>query len=111
MRSINEIIMAVKECRPATEEELRLCVAALDGVEYTTNRNLEKLTEAVSDGKPQIINLYQNEAIRWSETRFNVFKGTPEKWLGPGNTPGTAEQRQRMAVAKRIFHAATGEKL
>lgn len=111
MRSINEIIIAVKNCEPATEQELRLCVASLDSIEYTTNRNLENLSSAIVEGREFSIGLYQKEAIRWQETRFNVFKGTPDKWLGPGNTPGTPEQRQRIATAKAIFKAATGEQL
>lgn len=111
MRTINEIIIAVKDCEPATDEELRMCIAALSGIEYFSNKNLEDLTVAITESKSLLIDLRVRESKHWLETRFAVFKKDPVKWLGPGNTPGHPEQVARMAMSKKIFKAATGEDL
>jgi hypothetical protein len=103
MRSTAEIVCAVKECRPVTEEELRMALLVLNSTEYFLKRNLEKLLEAVEGKKPLILSLRTAEAKRWvQETLFTAHKADPAVWLGPSGTPGNPEHDQFHQLGLRM---------
>lgn len=113
MRSILEIQIAVREAEPnISEEELRLCVESLGGIEHFYRSALIDLIQLIREGKPE--NLLKMKAeFAWGtvERMFAAGKKTPQEWLGPGNIPGSPEQRQRLARGKKVYEKVTGEKL
>lgn len=109
MRSTVDIIVAVKECQPATEEELRLALVAMSAIEHFVRTDLQKLIDAVEEGKPAgVIEIKAAFAKGTISRMFKAIKMPVDKWLGPGNTPGTPENTKRLAMAKKIFKRATG---
>ncbi len=88
MRTIGEIIEAVDECQPATEEELRLTVKSLCGALMLASCHREDCRE---------------ERIK---ARWYLFRAEPDKWLGPRHTPGTPENKQERELAMRIARKA-----
>lgn len=107
MRTTLEIIIAVQECQPATEEELRLALVALSGIESFISHDLQDLVDDVIGGKPtaKFRAEYANGTI---DRMFQARKTPPDKWLGPNGIPGTPENIAGRAISKRIFKAATG---
>lgn len=109
-RSTLEIIVAVKEAGPATENELRLALVALSSVEHFLRHDLEELAAAVEEGKASA-KLRAGFARGTLERMFAALKKPPAEWLGEGNIPGTPEHARRLAGAKALFKAATGQDL
>jgi hypothetical protein len=110
MRSTLEIIIAVKECQPTTEEELRLALMAMSSIEHFIKEDLKSLVEAVEKGGASA-KLRAQFARGTLERMFYARKKPPNEWLGKENVPGTPEQKERLATAKAIYKAATGETL
>lgn len=107
MRSTNEIIIAVQDCLPCTDEELRLCIMSLKARLHFAEHDMDELSAAVTAGKP----FAKMRAGFWErdrEMRFQSMKKPVEEYLGPANTPGTPEYTQRMAGARALFKKATG---
>ena len=110
MRSTLQIIIAVKEQRPATEEELRLCVVALSAMQTMDHMQTRQLIEAVLDGRGSA--KFRAECMRReAEIRFKSLKMPVEEYLGPDNIPGTPENGRLVSMAKNVFKQATGEDL
>lgn len=110
MRSTLEIIIAVQEQQPVTEEELRLALLAMSSIEHFLKNDFQSLIEAVLDGKPTA--RMKAEFSRGTiEKMFQALKTPPDKWLGASGIPGTPENLRQREIAKRIFKAATGEDL
>lgn len=110
MRSTLDIIIAVKECQPVSEQELRLAVVALSAMESMDQRALRDLAECVVEGKPSA-KLKAQFLLQETETRFKSRKMPVDQYLGPGDIPGTPENSERLRVAKAIYKKATGEVL
>ena len=109
MRSTNEIIIAVKECQPVTEDELKLALCAMSGIHYHLKRSLEKTISDIEDGKPEAMLKYRAGFEKGTlEVMFNAIKMPPDEFLGPDNTPGTPEFKKRLDLGKAIFKKATG---
>ena len=112
MRSTNEIIIAVKECQPVTEDELKLALCAMSGIQYYLKRSLEKILSDIEDGKPEAMLKYRAGFEKGTlDVVFNAIKMPPDEFLGPGNTPGNPEHKRRLEMGKRIFKKATGQDL
>lgn len=112
-RTTLDIAIAVKEAeQDITDEELRLCIAAMSGIEHFYRSALVDLIELIREGKPEAT-LKMKAEFAWGtvERMFEAQKKPPAEWLGDGNIPGTLGQRERLARAKRVFENATGEKL
>lgn len=111
MRSTNEIRIAVSECEPCTDTELRLCIAAMGGQLHFAINASDRMSEAIeSDNKVQRL----CRAGFWrdgAERRFQSNKMPVDKYLGPGNIPGSPEQVERLKVGKAIVKKATGMEL
>jgi len=114
MRSTNEIIIAVDECDPCTEEELRLCIASMKARLYFAEDAADKMAAAIESDKSTAnlrsklrAGFWKNEA----ETRFQSMKMPVDEYLGAGNTPGTPEHAERLRIGKAIFKKATGIEL
>lgn len=114
-KSTLDIVVAVMECQPLTEEELRMAVHALANIDYLVRKELEDLIEAVEES--EILN--QGEFIEFPAVRakaakqvrevlFQALKKPPREWLGPGNIPGTPEFQERVRIGKMIVKKATG---
>lgn len=116
-RSTNEILVAIKEDQPVTLEETKLALLALSAILHFAERDRTRLRTALEDiaeGKPlktHVLRFLVSESKTSEQTLFDAKHATPEKWLGPGNLPGTPEYAQRLAVFKRIAKNATGIEL
>lgn len=107
MRSTNEIVCAVKECKPATEEELRMALMVMCSTEHFLKLYVQRTLEAMEAGKPSAA-MWAGEAKRFmQETLFKMHKMDPLQCLGPANTPGNPEHdrfyRAGMALVDRLF--------
>lgn len=112
-RSTLEIAIAVREAdENISDDELRLCIAAMSSIEHFYRSNLIDLIEMIREGKPEKL-LKMKAEFAWGtvERMFNAQKKPPAEWLGNGNIPGTPEQKERLAWAKNVYERATGEKL
>ena len=107
MRSVLEIIIAVKDQQPATDEELRLCIVALSAMQTMDGMQLHELAESVIDGTASA-KLRARHVMREAEIRFKSMKMPVDKYLGPRNTPGTPENDRSVRIAKNILKKATG---
>jgi len=110
MRSTNQIIIAVDECEPCTEEELRFCIASMKARLYFAEKAANDMADAIESGGVSAkfrAGFWKHEA----ETRFQSMKMPVDKYLGPGNTPGTPEHAERLRIGKAIFKKATGIEL
>lgn len=112
-RSILEIQIAVKEAEPnITDEELRLCVESLGGIEHFYRTALVDLIQLIREGKPEkLVKMKAEFAWGTVERMFSAQKMTPEQWLGPANIPGSPEQKKRLAWGKKLYEKVTGETL
>lgn len=106
MRSTVDVCVAVQECRPCMEVELRLCIASLCAIQSFLKRDLRKLCEVLEKTK--------TESLRVKFTRdmmdmiSKAAKQPMDEWLGPLGTPGTDEQVNVVEISKRIIKETTG---
>lgn len=110
MRSTNEIVIAVQECQPCSDEELRLCIMSLKARLYFATKAANNLAEAIEMAKPSV-KLKAGFWKRDAETRFRSNKMPVDEYLGSANIPGTQEYNDRLRVAKAICKKATGIEL
>lgn len=110
MRSMNEIVIAVKEQQPVTDEELRLTVVGLAAIQTFLTGNIRDLAKSVLDGKPSA-RLRASSALAEDEIRFKSMKMPVNDFLGEENTPGTEANKKLVAMCKNIFKKATGQDL
>lgn len=109
VRSTLQIIVAVTESQPVSEEELRLALLALSGINHFIQHDLDGLVEAILEEKlPAFLKMKAQFAKENRETMFLAIKKDPKEWLGPGNIPGNPEYQARMKMGKAIFKKATG---
>ena len=80
VRTVNEIVGAVQEGQPATDEELRLALLCLY---YNGQLSARAPRENTS------LTVYQMRESEAFEHRFNMLKSEPQKYLGERWTPGT----------------------
>ena len=107
MKSTNEITIAVQECEPLTDEELRLCIMSLKARLYFAEKAANEMADAIEAGSASAkmrAGFWQRDA----ETRFQSKKMPVDQYLGPADTPGTPEYAERLRVGKAIFKKATG---
>lgn len=110
MRTTNQIMIAVQECEPCTEHELRLCIMSLKARLYFAEKAADDMAEAIDGGQANArlrAGFWKNEA----EARFKAMKMPVDEYLGPGNTPGTPEHAERLRIGKALFKKATGLEL
>jgi hypothetical protein len=110
MRSTNEIVIAVKESQPATDQELRYCVLALSAMEYFARHNLNDLVDCVLN-ENQTVRMRAEFSKNERENRFQSAKMPVDQYLGPRNTPGTPEYEAGVKMSKALFAKATGIEL
>lgn len=112
MRSTIEIIIAVKESQPVTEEELKLALCAMSGIHHHLQESLRKIIEEIRAEKPApLLKMKADFEYGTLERLWNGIKMPADEFLGPGNTPGNPEHARRMEMGKRIYKKATGEDL
>jgi hypothetical protein len=96
MRSVNDIVGAVQEQQPATDEELRLALLCL----YYDNQ----LATPHDFGSVPDATLRMRAKENF-ERRFRMMRAEPDKYLGDRYTPGTAENSAERDQLKRILAA------
>ncbi len=101
MRSTVEIILAVQGSKPATDEELRMALLALNSIDSFRERTILRLVDAIEHKKPEIVAVFAKEASRQRDTLFYAMKKDPQEWLGADHIPGNPqyERRRRVGLA------------
>lgn len=110
MRSLNEIVIAVQNCEPCTDEELRLCVMALYYRDFQSKWAMDELSVLADKGDSKT----RLRALLWlrdADSRFKGGKMPVDEFLGPGNIPWNDEYKRRLRMAEAVFEKATGIKL
>jgi hypothetical protein len=109
MRTLSQIIDAAKSGHPATEEELRYALCALDSLATFDKMDLMKIGSREQEGRKVL------GAWMYYEESFNRWKRAlavdPKTWLGPNNDPANPEYQRRRVVANKILDAAIAGKL
>lgn len=106
MRSMNQIIIAVKECEPCSDEELRCCIAALETRQCFAEQAADEMADALNGGNELRGTVAASLWKRNAENRFTVMKKPVDEYLGPNHIPGTDEQRENLRLGKAIFNGA-----
>jgi len=96
VRTVSEIVEAVRKQEPATEEELRLALLALY---YDNTMACRSDFESASELKLRM------RAKENFERRFRMLKSEPDRYLGPRFTPGTKENTEGRAQSEAVLRA------
>lgn len=109
MRSTLQIMVAVAEDTPATEQELRYALHAAAQQNRLVEHALHDLAEAVRDRRSETVQQFLAlSALKLLDTMFQARKTPVDTWLGASNIPGSPEQQERLRVGKVVFKKATG---
>ena len=107
-RTINDIIVAIKENERPDYEDLRLTCLALNSLLFFAHGDIKRLlkggiaaelTRRDYPGAHAELGISQNE--------YKALKMEPEKYLGAPNIPGTTEYEARYRLSKKIFEKFT----
>lgn len=96
MRTVSEIVDAVQEQQPVTEDELRLALLCLH---FHGQMASQSDFETASELKLRM------RAKENFERRFRMMRADPTVFLGPRWTPGTPENAAGRAGSKRLLAA------
>lgn len=108
MKTINEVIIAVQEQQPCSEQELRLTLLALEYMRSHLDRQMHALVEKVIAEDWRGAKFKAEFEKLEHEHRFSDMKVTAEHYLGPGLTPGTPDNIRAINSGKALFKKATG---
>lgn len=112
MRSTNEIMIAVSECEPCTDEELRFCISALGAMLHFAKIAADDMAEGIEgDGTSLKHKVCAKLWKQNAEGRFKSIKMPVDQYLGPGNIPGSPEQVERLRIGKALVKKVTGVEL
>lgn len=111
MRSTNEIMISVQECKPCSDRELRMCIAALSSRLYFAEHAADGMSEAIKSDSSMLPLLRAGYWRDEAEHRFRSVKMPVDEYLGAGNMPGSPEQIQRLTAGKAFFKEVTGLEL
>lgn len=99
-----EIIIAVKESKPVSEQHLRLALLVLNSIDSLHKRELRNLIGAIRQGS-ELAKLKADLASETLDRLFDAMKKPPAEWLGPENTPGNAKYEQLYDASKKFVNA------
>ena len=103
MRSTLNIIIAVKEEEPVTEDELKMALLVMASVNYFYQKSLRDINEAHKDSKLGWLSFKIKDGVKLIERMITAQKEDPLKWLGVENIPGTKEYEERYRLSKKIY--------
>ena len=104
MKSLSDILDAVRNGERPEYDELRYAVCALSSLATFDGMALQKLAEAEAEQKPKMLVW----SAKWQhEECFNRWKTalgkSPKEWLGPSNDPDNPEVVERRKRAVKLF--------
>lgn len=104
MRTLYEIIEAVKDDAPATEEELRYALIAYQSLHHFDTMALRRLAEHPERCiGPLGIKFERTEAFNRHKAALNI---DPKTYVGWNNDPKNPQYQKERQVAVKIFEAA-----
>jgi len=107
MKTLSEIIGAVKDGERPDYEDLRYAVCALDALMFFDLRAIMKMAKGEKEGKKKKL-MYSAE-WQYKET-FNRRKAAmgkpPKEWLGPNHDPNSDDVQERRKFSKKIYDTA-----
>ncbi len=109
IRSTNQIMIAVSECEPCTDDELRMCISAIGAMLRFAKRAADDMSEGIESGGAGV--KHKVCARHWknnADGRFKSIKMPVDEYLGPHHTPGSPEQVECLRLGKAIVKQGTG---
>ena len=108
MRTLLDIIEAVKDDKETTEREMRLAICALDALLHFDFKALAELYKAEKEGKKKVL---LGSALFQYEEAFRRHKAamskSPEEWLGPNHLPENPDNQRFRRVAFKLLDKVT----
>ena len=98
MRTLFEIVEAVKVGEPTTHEECLYALLAYAGLAYFDSSALRKLAH-----EPSKFRTPESEAEESHRRWKAALDKSPRDWLGPNNDPANAACRDRVKLARKVF--------
>ena len=106
MKTLNQIVNAVRDGERPDYEELRYAVCALESLGTFNRMAFMRLAEAEREGKKPI--LTRSAQWQWEEhfrREKTAGEKSPKEWVGWNNDPDNPEFLKRRAESKRIMDA------
>lgn len=99
IRTLGEIVDAVRDGQEATIDEMRYSICALDALLTFDSMALQKIA---GDGKQAhlLASLAWPESFRRAKTAYET---PPKNWVGWDNDPDNPEFLKRRAMSKRLL--------
>lgn len=105
MRSTLDVCIAVQSCRPATEREMRCCIASLVAIEHLLKGVIRGFIREPELSATPLMTI----AVERQLERIVRGKAMPmNDWLTNRHIPGTQEQIHELEWTRRSAHRATG---
>lgn len=104
MRSLDEIINAVRDGQRPEYDELRYAVCAMEALGVFHQQALLKLATAEVEGRKPV--LVYSAQFQWEEhvRRDGVARSkSPKEWVGWNNDPDNPEFLERRKASQRIY--------
>lgn len=112
LRTLSEIIEAVKSNAEVSDEELRLAVVAQDFLMSFDHRALMNLREAELQGKkPNLVYSADWQCKERIRRLKNAMGQNPKNYLGVHNLPESPEYQKRRAVCKKLVEKVVTKSL
>lgn len=100
-----DVICDVKDGKDVSKEELYFAVLSFNALEYSSYRQLERMTNAQSK---EHIDFQVKMLPGFLDTRLKSLELPMDEYLGDGNIPGTQEYNDRRKIAYSVLKLATG---
>lgn len=104
MKTLDEIINAVRDGERPEYEELRYAICAMEALGVFHQSALFKLATAEAEGRKPV--LVYSAQFQWEEhvRRTQVARSTsPKEWVGWNNDPDNPEFLKRRKQSQRIY--------
>lgn len=105
MRTLNDIIDAVKSNEETTKEELLYALLTVNALSIFDRQSLEKLAE--KDTNPHLFSAgyqFKESWRRWKE----AGNKNPKDWLGYNNDPTNPEYQKERKIFKKLADKIVG---
>src|SRR5260370_36126745 len=105
MRSTRDIVNAVKDGQPVSEDELRVALLVMSAVDAFTWRELYDLIEALEQDEPAKAAAKAAFSKNILERVFKAKREDPAGWPGAVQTAGAYEQDRWLKISKTLLES------
>jgi len=108
MRTLLEIIEAVKDNEEVTLDELKYALLAIDALWHFDKNDLSRLRSKIIEGKPVLSIVCKDARDRAFHRVKAALEKNPKEWLGWKNDPKNPEYQEFRKFAFALAKKATG---